>query len=489
MKKHFSLLAGTAAAALIVAAGATAADAKPVKHKAAARKTDARDAEIQMLKEQVEMLSARLDAQEGAAQNSASQAAAASAAAAAAQQQAASAEAAANASVKAASTEVKTQLAAYKPKPSWTDSTSISGRMYFNFSTISAKNGGVKTTGAGSLNGAGFNIKRFYLGVDHTFSPIFSANVTMDVNNVIGQTANTNFQTPTATIPAIAAGGAAVPATTTNINNAALVGRGFYIKKAYLQAKINPALIIRLGSADLPWVPYVENQYGYRHIENTVIDRLSFGTSADWGIHVLGDLAGGLFSYQLSVIDGGGYRNVKMTKTLDFEGRASVNYKGFYAAFGGYSGKRANDVQGAVLPNGGNLHTASRIDALVGYKNKTFNIGGEYFHAKNWNNVTTNATDKSDGFSIYANVNFYKTWSVFGRYDEVKPSKDLLPTVKDHYYNVGVQWEPVKIVDLALVYKHDRANDGAIGTSNGTIGAPLIGGKYDEFGLWGQLRF
>ena len=72
---------------------------------------------------------------------------------------------------------------------------------------------------------------------------------------------------------------------------------------------------------------------------------------------------------------------MKVTKSVDVEGRASVNYKGFYGAVGGYTGKRANDVQGALLPNGQGLHTASREDALIGYKNKMFNIGGEYFHA------------------------------------------------------------------------------------------------------------
>ena len=482
MKNHLSLLAGAGLGALAILGAGSAADAKPVKHKAV-QAHDARDTEIEQLKEQVQMLAARLDAQEGAQRSSSDAAAAAAAQAADAQAKAVAAQASADAAVKATPGEVKTQLAAWKPKASWSDSTSISGRI----STISAKNNGIKTVGAGSLNGAGFNIKRFYLGFDHTFSPIFSGNVTMDVNNVIGQTSNNNFQTPTATIPAVPAGGSA--ATTTNVNNVALLGRGFYIKKAYLQAKLNPALIIRLGAADLPWVPYVEGQYGYRHVENIMIDRLSFGTSSDWGVHVLGDLAGGLFSYQVSVIDGGGYRNVKVTKSVDVEGRASVNYKGFYGAVGGYTGKRANDVQGALLPNGQGLHTASREDALIGYKNKMFNIGGEYFHAKNWNNVTTNATDKTDGYSVFGNVNFYKTWSVFGRYDTVKPSKILLPTVKDHYYNVGIQWEPVKIVDLALVYKHDRALNGAIGSSNGTIGAAAIGGKYDEVGLFGQLRF
>ena len=31
-----------------------------------------------------------------------------------------------------------------------------------------------------------------------------------------------------------------------------IVGRGFYIKKAYLQATLDPALVIRVGAADMP---------------------------------------------------------------------------------------------------------------------------------------------------------------------------------------------------------------------------------------------
>jgi len=361
----------------------------------------------------------------------------------------------------------------------WATETKLSGRMYFNFSNIDAKSNGAKST----ANGTGINIKRFYFGVDHTFSPIFSANLTMDVSNVVGNTANANF-------PGAPSNGTCttLPCTPTITNNVALVGKGFYIKKAYLQAKLSPALIVRVGAADLPWVPYVENQYGYRHIENTLIDRISFGTSADWGIHVLGDLADGLLSYQVSVVNGAGYRNVKVTKSVDVEGRVSAQYKGAYAAVGGYVGKLGNDVQ-----NTSTFHTAKRFNALVGYKNKLFNVGGEYFYAKDYNNNGQNyinsatLADKAEGYSVFANVNFMDKWSAFGRYDHIKPRKDLT-SIKDNYFNLGIQYSPVKIVDLALVYKRDKAENGTIGTTNGTIGG-TVDGTYDEVGLFGQFRF
>lgn len=504
MSTHRSLLAGASIGALALLATAAPADAKPAAKHRASSASSGSAAEIRALREEVEALKARLDAQENVqaatanvAQDAQAQAVAAATAAQAAQTQAAT-----------VPEQVKTAFAAQpKPKAQWFDNTSISGRMYFNFSNISAKSNGFRTggTGAGNgtnaagnpnLNGTGFNIKRFYLGVDHKFNDMFAANVTMDVSNVVGQTSNNNFVTPTASIPAQAAG--ATPASTTNLNNLAVVGRGFYIKKAYLQAKISPALTIRAGAADLPWVPYAEGLYGYRHIENTIIDRTGFGTSADWGIHVLGDLADGVFSYQFSVIDGAGYRNVKVTKSVDFEGRVSASYKGFFAGVGGYTGKRGNDTTSGLVDAA--PRTAKRVDGLVGYKTALFTIGGEYFWQKNWNNVTNAALgDKGDGFSAFANVNFAKQWSVFGRYDYLRPSKDAgntFPDLKDNYFNVGIQWEPVKIVDLALVYKHEKVKNGFFATQNGTIGGVNIPtgtntgrGSYNEIGLFGQLRF
>jgi hypothetical protein len=80
---------------------------------------------------------------------------------------------------------------------------------------------------------------------------------------------------------------------------------------------------------------------------------------------------------------------------------------------------------------------------------------------------------------------------VFGRYDWVKPKKDLSPNLKDRYFNVGVNYKPIKEVDLALVYKRDRAKNGFLSTSNGTIGGinNTTSGTYDEVGLFGQFAF
>jgi len=400
--------------------------------------------EIKALQEQLNALQARMD-QAAAAQTQV--AADTQAASQKADQALAQASTAQTAAVAAQSKADVASDKASKPvladAVKWAASTKVSGRMYFNISHVSAHD----AVGNSVENDGGFQIKRFYVSVDHNFNKTFSGDITTDVREIGG------------------------------------VGQTLFIKKAFLQAKLNKAAVIRLGSADMPWIPYVEGVYGYRHIENTITDLDHEGNSADWGVHLLGSLAGGIVHYQVSAVNGAGYRAPQFTKTVDLEGRVSVDYKGIQAAIGGYTGKLGKDVQGATA-----YHTASRFDALLGYKGKAgnvgYSIGGAYFYAKNWTHVNTVAEDAGEGYSIFASVQPMPEWSVFGRYDWVKPSIDLNPTQKDHYFNAGIQFSPAKIVDLALVYKRDSA-DGMLQIGN--LGAGQV--TRDEIGLYGQFRW
>lgn len=437
------LLAGATLGAML-AAGATGADAKPARHRHAAAATPvATAAEVSELRAEVEALKAELASQQQAQQQTQAQAREAQAAAQTAADQARALQAQADSEIKTIPTQVKTAVADARPKPGWEANTSVNGRMYYDLTNIEQKKDGSKV----APTGTSFDIKRFYVGIDHKFNDTFSANVTTDV--------------------------------------AYLATDGLtqvYIKKAYLQAKVSDALIFRLGSADLPWIPFAEDTYGYRFVENTIADRDKFGTSADWGVHALGKL--GMVNYQVSVINGAGYKNPVRTKSMDVEGRVSTSFDGITLGLGGYSGKLGKDIQGGPPT----FHTASRWDAIAAYATPRFRIGLEYFAAEDWNNVTTVASDKSDGASLFGNFNFTPQVSVFGRYDWVKPSKDINPGLKDHYFNIGLNYEPVKIVDLALVYKRDAVDNGVLSTSNGAIGG-LRKGTYDEVGLFGQLRW
>ena len=343
--------------------------------------------------------------------------------------------------------EVQTAVASMPkpaPKKSWADDTTVSGRMYYDLTDIQQDSNGVKQP----AQGFSFDVKRFYVGVDHKFNDMFSGNVTTDFNYVAadGQTQ-------------------------------------VYIKKAYLQAKISDALVIRAGAADMPWVPFVEDLYGYRYVENVLIDRTKFGTSTDWGVHALGKFDGGLINYAVSVVNGAGYKVLQRSNGMDIEGRVNLNYDGFVLGVGGYTGKLGKEIEGTRI-----FHTADRFDVIGAYVDKRFRVGAEYFVATDWTAVTTPIADKAEGFGLFGAYNFTDQIGVFGRYDWVKPNKDTAHSLKDDYFNVGISYSPVKIVDFALVYKRDKAEDGIINTSNGKIGGSKDG-TYDEIGLWGQFRY
>ncbi len=346
-------------------------------------------------------------------------------------------------------------VSSWKPMTGWWDNTSISGRMYYDLSNISNKNNGTASTS----NGTSFDIKRFYLGVDHKFDDTYSANLTTDFTY-------------------------ASLATETNTTQ-------IYLKKAYLQAAYDPAFTIRIGSADMPWVPYAESVYGYRFVENTLIDRIKFGNSADWGLHILGKFADGLISYQFSAVTGAGYKKPIRTNSPDYEGRISLDYAGFQLAVGGYDGHEGA-LHGAVIH-----HTYERLDALAAYNISGFKVGVEYFDASNKGNETgaVTTTTHGYGYSPFASYQFDPQWGVFGRYDYVKPySQDAAhKAFKNNYFNVGIDYRPTKIVDFALVYKNDAGQNGSIGNSNGTIGGTAFAagnnGHYSEIGIFGDFQW
>ena len=366
--------------------------------------------------------------------------------------------------------EMRAAQAANAPPPvlsGWWSNTSISGRMYFDVTNISNKANGARVAtatnsanGVTNGNGTNFDVKRFYVGIDHTFNDTYAANVTTD----------TTYDGTT--------------------------GAGqIYLKKAYLQAKYDPAFIVRLGSADLPWVPYVEGLYGYRYLENVMIDRTKYGTSADWGVHVLGSLFDGILNYQISAVNGGGYKKTPVGgdanrfNTMDFEGRISAVYQGFNLAVGGYTGKLA------TASGTSTVKTAERFDVLGAYVANGLRVGVEYFSANNINNgnslANTALGEGANGVSGFASYSFLPEWAVFGRYDSVNPKTKTSPLTNDNYYTVGVTYSPIKIVDFSLAYKHDNVGHGTINTSNGNLGSAtgLQTGSYNEIGLWGDLQW
>lgn len=314
--------------------------------------------------------------------------------------------------------------------------TIVSGKLYVDVSSIDAETqNGTKV----APSGLGLDVKRFYFGVTHEFNSVWSANINTD-SAYNGSTGQTNL----------------------------------FIKTAYVQAKLSPLAIIQAGSANQPWIPFDEDNYTFRYVENTLIDRLHMGNSADWGLHLLG--SSGMFSYNVAAVNGGGYKNPTRSKGMDLEGRVNFTpIAGLTLAVGGYDGKLGKDNYGAPAKR-----TASRYDLLAVYATKEFRVGAEWFSASDWGYTGSTLSDKADGYSIFGNATISGPFSVFARYDDSKNSKKLHPNEQEKYYNVGFQYHVINGIDLALVYKHDNVDNPASASQVS---------KYNEFGLFSQVAF
>jgi len=362
--------------------------------------------------------------------------------------------------------------------------TTVGSQVFFDLSNISNKSNDVDV----APTGTGFDIKRGYLIVDHSFNDIWSADLTTDLQYSSSTTAGSGGVTEV------------------------------FIKKLYLQGKFSDLFTVNIGDYTSPWAPFVESLYKYRWIEKTQTDRLGFANTGDWGLNASGaatvQSGGGQgFNYSLSAVDGGGYKNPTRTKYVDVEGRiAFIPVTGLTIAFGGYSGHLG---QVTVANENYETNTATRFDVAIGYTIAGFNVGGEYFTAKNYKtaNSTTGAfgtsavvastatgkvpSDSADGGSVWASYNFTPQYSVFTRYDTAKLSKDVVPGLKDTYWNVGVAYKPIPSLDLGIVYKNEKVAGGSTSVSgadgNGslTIGGTSVttSGQFSEIGVYTAWKF
>jgi hypothetical protein len=319
-----------------------------------------------------------------------------------------------------------------KSASSWADNTTVGGTMFVDFSNIDQASNGSKTDAAGT----GLDVKRFYLSIDHQFNDVWSADLTTDFNYV-----NNDGET------------------------------NLFVKKAYVQGAFSKLATLRIGSAGTPWIPFVEDFYGYRFVENTLVDRMKFGNSADWGLHLLGD--SGTFDYQVSMVNGGGYKHPNRSDSVDFEARVGFTpIKGFAVAIGGYTGHLGEDTTTSPA-----LHDARRYDAMVAWNANGLRLGAEWFRANDWNNVATPFSDAADGYSLWGSYDFSAA-SVFARYDRVEPSKHLDPDLEDTYYNFGVAFPITTSIRVAVAYKNERLRNGMSGDVESR-----------EVGAWGEVKW
>jgi hypothetical protein len=323
--------------------------------------------------------------------------------------------------------------------------TTVGGKMYGDLTYNHLTGNGHEL----SKSGIGTDVKRFYFSLGHRYNDIWSVHLTTDFKY---ESHETNTQ--------------------------------LFVKTAYVQAKFSPLATVRLGSANMPWIPYDEGLYGFRYVENTLIDRLGFGHSADWGAHLLGKE--GMFNYAFSAVNGGGYHNPTRTKTVDVGGRIGIEpLPGLNLAVGGYVGKLGNNDSGTAT-----FHTAKRLDLVAAYVQPAYRVGFEYFKAYDWHRVASTTSDRGYGISAWGSVSPMRHITLFARFDYAKPSQDLQPGLTDYYFNVGAQYQAYKNVVLALAFKHEKQNNGSWKTSNTSVKPMQFNTvNYNEVGLWTQVKF
>ncbi|HVY64610.1 MAG TPA: carbohydrate porin [Gammaproteobacteria bacterium] len=325
--------------------------------------------------------------------------------------------------------------------------TTIGGLGFFDVTNVDEQASGTKT----DASGTGLDVKRFYAIIAHQFDKRWSANLTTDFNYVSNDSETQLF-----------------------------------VKKAYFEGKFSDAFTLRIGSADVPLVPFVEGLYGNRYIENVLVEHTGIEPSADWGVHTLGAFAKGKAHYAVSAITGNGYKNPTRSQGLDLDARIDFEpIDGLTVAAFYRTGKRGLDK-----PSVTTYHDATRTEILAAYVKPRFRIGAEMFQTDNWNQVLTPQSDSQDGHSVWGTyvINPKKSVSIFARADSAKMSKELAPSLESKYYNLGVSFVPVSNVTLAFVYKHDEVDNGTVKTTNGTIGG-TPDGTHNEIGMWAMVRF
>ena len=324
------------------------------------------------------------------------------------------------------------------------EASSIGGRMFFD---LTSQHESSNDGSHGKASDLGVDVKRFYVDIGHQFDPTWTVQLTTDFNwsSSDGETR-------------------------------------LFVKKAYLEGKFSKVAVLRIGSADMPWISFVDKVQGFRYIEKSLVDQARFGNSADWGLHLSGKLGeSGSIEYAAAMVNGAGYKDPGRSNSVDFEGRLAYSATDHLVlAVGAYSGRRGKDLDASPA-----IHTARRVNAMAAWISDRSRFGFEYFKSDNWNEINKPAGDRAKGWSIWASQSVGKQFTLTTRYDRSEPSHQRDPRRAASYAHLGVEYRLRKGLDLALVWKQGTTRSTA--RSNDTDYTRE--GRGNEIGLWGQVAF
>ncbi len=81
-----------------------------------------------------------------------------------------------------------------------------------------------------------------------------------------------------------------------------------FVKYAYAEWKnALPGTTLRFGAAGMPFPGYYDKFWGHRYVSMAFTDANKLLRTSDFGMHALGKTSGGLFDWQVSLVNGEGY--------------------------------------------------------------------------------------------------------------------------------------------------------------------------------------
>ncbi len=379
--------------------------------------------------------------------------------------------------------------------------------------TGSAQNGVANST-ANENKGlaSGFHFTRTYLNVRKYFEEGHEFRLTLDqmVNHVGGGdcTGNTN-----------AAGGKCTEAAPFGLSGFGGTGRNStFVKYAYYDHNFSPALHLRVGMHQTPWIEYEEHRWTYRYLFPTMVDQQGFQTSSDLGVSLLGKALNNMVDYHISFQEGEGYQNTADGRGYAGLGRISVEpIKGaIISAF--YHNERERNGTEGFNPQRllGNVEVYDpskdtfKINAQMVWGDDGADVGRKGFPTAI--NVpgtyNTNATVASDtaatlgstagpltsiprfhqarGYELWAwyRIPNFEKVRLHGRYYFMKPNKDT-PAGDIQSYYFGVSYDYSKFlafsVDYTVLQETVLGSIGLPGQNISTNGACGACGQYVNY--------
>ena len=261
-------------------------------------------------------------------------------------------------------------------------------------------------------NKAGFEIRRAYLGYEHTFTPNWEIAVKLDIgspNDASDFTLNRRFA---------------------------------YFKNAYVRYSY-AKMTTQFGIVDVYQFKVQENYWAHRYIWESFLDEYNFGPSADLGWNISYDFAD-FISADLGVYNGEGYSKIQNDNAFKIGlGVSLFPLKGLIIRM------YADAIEKGVYQN--------TLAGFVGYKIENKFIGGiEYNYQYNYD---YREDEDRYGYSLYGSYYFLKKWQVFARYDQVYSNilagAESPWAIEEDGSAVigGVEFSPIKQIKIALNYQ------------------------------------